>query len=29
MPSDVAVTRARPRRPSPRERLLKAADDLF
>jgi AcrR family transcriptional regulator len=29
MPSDVAGTRARSRRPSPRERLLKAADELF
>ena len=29
MPNDVAGTRARPRRPSPRERLLKAADELF
>src|SRR5690349_22685785 len=29
MPSDVAGTRARSRRPSPRERLLEAADELF
>ncbi len=29
MPSDTASTRARSRRPSPRERLLKAADELF
>jgi AcrR family transcriptional regulator len=29
MPSNVAGGRARPRRPSPRERLLKAADELF
>jgi AcrR family transcriptional regulator len=29
MPSDVAGTRAGSRRPSPRERLLKAADELF
>src|SRR5260370_31424724 len=29
MPSDVAGARARSRRPSPRERLLKAADELF
>jgi AcrR family transcriptional regulator len=30
MPSDTATsTRTRPRRPSPRERLLKAADELF
>ncbi len=29
MPSDVAGVRARSRRPSPRERLLKAADELF
>ena len=29
MPSDVAGPRARSRRPSPRERLLKAADELF
>jgi AcrR family transcriptional regulator len=29
MPSDVAGTRARSRRPPPRERLLKAADELF
>jgi AcrR family transcriptional regulator len=29
MPSDVAGTRARSKRPSPRERLLKAADELF
>jgi AcrR family transcriptional regulator len=29
MPSDVARARARSRRPSPRERLLKAADELF
>ena len=29
MPSDVAGSRARSRRPSPRERLLKAADELF
>jgi len=29
MPSDVAGTRARSRRPAPRERLLKAADELF
>ena len=29
MPSDAVSTRARSRRPSPRERLLKAADELF
>src|SRR6266567_3252990 len=29
MPSNVAGARARSRRPSPRERLLKAADELF
>jgi AcrR family transcriptional regulator len=29
MPSDVAGVRPRSRRPSPRERLLKAADELF
>jgi AcrR family transcriptional regulator len=29
MPSDVAGARARSKRPSPRERLLKAADELF
>ena len=29
MPSDTVSTRARSRRPSPRERLLKAADELF
>src|SRR5271166_6105672 len=29
MPSDVAGARAKSRRPSPRERLLKAADELF
>jgi AcrR family transcriptional regulator len=29
MPSGVAGTRARSKRPSPRERLLKAADELF
>ena len=29
MPSDTVSTRARFRRPSPRERLLKAADELF
>jgi AcrR family transcriptional regulator len=29
MPSDAAGTRPRSRRPSPRERLLKAADELF
>ena len=29
MPSNVAGVRPRSRRPSPRERLLKAADELF
>jgi hypothetical protein len=29
MPSDDAAARARSHRPSPRERLLKAADELF